>query len=899
MWMEWLAEWLTRLRFLIFRKVAGEVDAEVAFHLEEQVRANLAAGMSTAEARRQAGIAFGAVERTREQCHEARPGYRLEMLAQDVRYALRGFRRSPVFTVTVIVTLMLGIGATTAVFSVVDRILFRSLPYADADRLVSLGMVHSLETQEFVMGNFYYDWRANQKPFEEITSESVVPRVCDLTQPSPAQLSCEWVQGNLLPTLGVAPALGRNFLPEESRPGGPNVALISYGLWLNRFALNGAVLNRTIAIDGQPVRVVGVLPKNFEMPRLENADVLYPFQVNEAADRKANGGFGSPRRIFARLKPGVSVEQARLEMEPLYQESLKVVPKDVRKDIHLLVRSLRDKQMQDARTAAWVLFGAVLAVLLIACANVAGLLMARGAARARELAVRSIMGASRARLAAQAMTEAMLLALSGAVAGCLLAEGLLRLFLAIAPPGIPYIDQVYLDLRIVGFTVLVSVLCGLLFGLAPALERPSAEMLTGRSTGSAGNATRAMLRQLLVVGQIAASMVLLTAAMLLVRSFWNLQHEQLGITMANTLTVRVTLGQHSYATPQSKMAFFQALETRLRFGPGITEVAESDSLPPADGHSGKQRLQSIAVEGQPYSGETSGALVAYRLVSPGYFSALNIPILRGRDFSDEERHSKEHVLILGQSLAQRLFPGRNPTGERMQLSHGESNGDATDPWYTVVGVAANVKNGGLTGEELPEYYRLRRDQVEDWSCCGVWGQTAVVIVRSSLPMQTLTPWIRTQVAAIDSTVPVDIATMQQRVSKLADGPRFRTLLAGFFATSGLALAVIGLYGVISFLVAQRTQEIGVRMALGASRAGILRLVLGKSLRLVIWGTGIGLLAALGVSRVLSSQLFGVGAHDPLTFALVPLLLAGVALLATLIPARSAARVDPMVALRCE
>jgi predicted permease len=369
--------------------------------------------------------------------------------------------------------------------------------------------------------------------------------------------------------------------------------------------------------------------------------------------------------------------------------------------------------------------------------------------------------------------------------------------------------------------------------------------------------------------------------------------------MANTLTVRVTLGQHSYATPQSKMAFFQALETRLRFGPGITEVAESDSLPPADGHSGKQRLQSIAVEGQPYSGETSGALVAYRLVSPGYFSALNIPILRGRDFSDEERHSKEHVLILGQSLAQRLFPGRNPTGERMQLSHGESNGDATDPWYTVVGVAANVKNGGLTGEELPEYYRLRRDQVEDWSCCGVWGQTAVVIVRSSLPMQTLTPWIRTQVAAIDSTVPVDIATMQQRVSKLADGPRFRTLLAGFFAASGLALAVIGLYGVISFLVAQRTQEIGVRMALGASRAGILRLVLGKSLRLVIWGTGIGLLAALGVSRVLSSQLFGVGAHDPLTFALVPLLLAGVALLATLIPARSAARVDPMVALRCE
>jgi putative ABC transport system permease protein len=903
MWMEWLTESFVRLRFLIFRKAPGDLDAELAFHLEEQARANVATGMSAAEARRQARIAFGGVERAREQSYAAHPGYRLEMLGQDIRYALRGFRRSPVFTVTVIVTLMLGIGATTAVFSVVDRILFRSLPYAHSDRLVSLGLVHSLETQEFVMGNFYYDWRANQKPFEAITSESVVPRICDLTQPIPLQVSCEWVEGNLLPTLGVAPVLGRNFLPEESRPGGPNVALISYGLWLNRFALDGGILNRTIQIDGAPVRVIGVLPKNFEMPRLENADVLYSFQVDEAADRKANGGFGSPRRIFALLKPGVTVEQARLEMEPLYQESLKAVPKDVRKDTRLLVRSLRDKQMQDARSAAWVLFGAVLAVLLIACANVAGLLMARGAARAKELAVRSVMGASRGRLAAQAMTEAMLLALSGAVAGCLFAEGLLLLFIAIAPPGIPYIDQVHLDLRIVGFTVLVSVVCGLLFGLAPALERPSAGMLAGRAAGSAGNAARAKLRQLLVVAQIAASMVLLTAAMLLVRSFWNLQHEQLGITTDNTLTVRVTLGQRSYATPESKMAFFQDLERRLRFGPGVAEVAESDSLPPGDGHAGAQRLQSIAVEGavqgQSYSGDASGAVVTYRWVSPGYFSALNISILRGRDFSDDERHSKEHFLILGQALAQRLFAGRNPVGERMQLSHGESFGGNTDPWYTVVGVAANVKNGGLTGEELPEYYRLRRDQAEDWSCCGVWGQTAVVIVRSSLPALTLTPWIRTQVAAIDPTVPVDIATMRQRVSKLADGPRFRTLLAGFFAASGLALAVIGLYGVISFLVAQRTQEIGVRMALGASRGGILRLVLGRSLRLIGWGAGIGLLAALVVSRVLSSQLFGVGAHDPLTFALVTLLLAGVALLATLIPARSAARVDPMVALRCE
>ncbi|RZU35582.1 ABC transporter permease [Edaphobacter modestus] len=887
-----LREWLTRLRFLILRKAPSDLDAELAFHLEEQARANVAAGMDAREARRQARIAFGGVEPAREQAYAARPGYRLEMLGQDVRYALRGFRRSPVFTVTVILTLMLGIGATTAVFSVVDRILFRSLPYAHADRLVSLGIVHSLETQEFVMGNFYSDWRANQRPFDAVTSESTGPSECDLTERSPAQLSCESVEGNLLPTLGVSPVLGRNFLPEESRAGGPNVALISYGLWLNRFALDQGILNKTINIDGQPVQVVGVLPKDFEMPRLENADVLYPFQMDDVADRKANGGYGSPRRIFARLKTGVTVEQAQQEMEPLFQASLKQIPADIRKQMHLMVRSLRDKQMQDVRVTAWVLFGAVLAVLLIACANVASLLMARGAARRRELAVRSVLGASRGRLVAQALTEAMLLALSGAGAGCLLAEGLLRLFVAIAPANVPYLSQVHLDLRIVGFAVLVSVLCGLLFGLAPAFEKPSSEMLVGRS---GRNATRASLRQWLVVAQIAASMVLLTGAMLLVRSFWKLEHEQLGIRADRILTVSVTLGSYNYGTPQRRMVFFQELEKRLRFGPGVSDVALSDSVPPENFQLGGQRIEDIVVKGRPRPHEASGELVTFRRVSPDYFRTLNIPIVRGESFTDAERGSKEHFVILSNKLAGRLFPGQDALGQRMQMG----SGDANPASYTVVGVAADVKNGGLTGEQLPEYYRLRRDQAEDWECCGHWGQTAVVILRSSLPAEALSPWIRTQAAAIDPAQSMDIATMRQRVSKLADGPRFQTLLVGFFAMTGLVLAVIGLYGVISFLVAQRTQEIGVRMALGATRSGILWLVCGRSLRLILWGTGVGLVAALTVSRVLGSLLYEVGSRDPLSFVAVTLVLIAVALMATLIPARSAARVDPMVALRCE
>jgi predicted permease len=887
-----LQVFLRRLQLLVVRKTHREVDEELEFHLERQIDANRAAGMPVEEARRQAVIAFGGVERAREQCREQRPGYRLETLLQDVRYALRGFRRNPVFTITVVVTLMLGIGATTAVFSVVDRILFRALPYAHADRLVSLGIVHSLETQEFVMGNFYSDWRANQRPFDAVTSESTGPSECDLMERSPAQLSCESVEGNLLSTLGVSPVRGRNFLPEESRAGGPNVALISYGLWLNRFALDQGILNKTINIDGQPVQVVGVLPKDFEMPRLESADVLYPFQVDEVADRKANGGYGSPRRIFARLNPGVTVEQAQQEMEPLFQESLKQVPADIRKQMHLMVRSLRDKQMQDVRVTAWVLFGTVLAVMLIACANVASLLMARAAARRRELAVRSVLGASRGRLVVQALTEAMLLALSGAGAGCLLAEGLLRLFVAIAPANIPYLNQVHLDLRIVAFAVLVSVLCGLLFGLAPAFEKPSAEMLAGRS---GRNATRATLRQWLVVAQIAASMVLLTGAMLLVRSFWKLEHEQLGIRADRTLTVSVTLGSYNYGTPQRRMVFFQELEKRLRFGPGVSDVALSDSVPPEDFHNGGQRIEDIVVEGRPRPHEASGELVKFRRVSPDYFRTLNIPIVRGESFTDAERGSKEHFVILSNKLAGRLFPGQDALGQRMQMG----SGDANPASYTVVGVAADVKNGGLTGEQLPEYYRLRRDQAEDWECCGHWGQTAVVILHSSLPAEALSPWIRTQAATIDPALSVDIATLRERVSKLADGPRFQTLLVGFFAAIGLALAVIGLYGVIAFLVAQRTQEIGVRMALGAGRGDILRLVMGRSLRLIGCGVVVGLVAALAVSRVLSSLLFGVGSRDPVTYVLVTLLLIVVALLATLIPARSASRVDPIVALRCE
>lgn len=890
-----MREFLTRLRFFFSRTPPGVLDEELQFHLEQSIETNIAAGMTSEEARRQALITFGGVERTREQMHEQHPQWLLGTVLQDIRYALRGFRRNPLFTATMIATLALGIGATTAVFSVVDPILFRSLPYAHADRLVSVGLVQSLETQEFTLGSFFFDWQRNQKPSAAMTSEGAVSQECDLTERNPEQLSCARVLGNFLPTLGVSPVLGRNFLSEEMRPNGPNVALISYGLWRSRFNRDPGILNKLIDIDGDQVRVIGVLPKDFELPDLQAADVIRPLTLDESAQHTVNGGIGDPMRTFARLKPGVSIEQARAEMEPLFQKSAQAFPpqfrNEFRRDFHLKVRSMRDRQMQGASRIAWILLGSVLAVLLIACANVASLLMARGAARQRDLAVRAALGASRSRLASQSLIEAMLLSLAGAAAGCVLAEVLLHVFIAIAPAGIIFLSKAQIDLRIILFMIAVSLACGVLFGLVPALQNPRAHMLTGRSLTTVSHAA---MRQWLVVGQIAASMVLLCGAMLLLHSFWNLQNQRLGMQTENTLTASITLGHASYATPESQMAFFQKLQTLLQYGPGVSSLAVSDSVPPGDNHYGQSFYSSLVVAGRPPLPGRTGGLVTSRRISPTYFRTLEIPIIQGEGFREEELNSNGHFIVLSKQLAERLFPGESAIGERLQL---DNDGKPDTPWYTVVGVAANVKNGGLTGKEEPEYYTLQRNRVEDWG--KNWRRTEVFILRTSLPPVVMSRWIRVQVAKLDPIVLVNIETLNQRVSKMAARPRFETMLLGFFALTGLLMAVLGLYGVTSFVATRRTQEIGVRMALGASRFNILRLILWEGVRLIALGGIVGLVAALALSRLLKSLLFSISPYDPMSFIGVALLLMIVALAATLVPARSAMNVDPVVALRHE
>ncbi len=857
---------------------AAEIESHVAMHTDDGIRA----GLSPAEARRQALIRLGGEEQTRQAYRERVTVPWLENLLRDVRYALRGFRRNPAFTVTVVATLALGIGATTAVFSVVDRILFRSLPYAHDDRIVSLGLVQSLEKQEFMLGGFFYDWRDNQKPFEAFASQGTMLHACDLVEANPEQLNCIHAQAGFLPLLGISPVLGRNFLPEEDRPNGPRVALISYGLWLDHYSRDPGILNRQIDVDGSPVRVIGVLPKGFELPTLQAPDMMLPMALDEGAERA--GHPGTPMRAFARLRPGVSITQARAEMEPLFLRTQAWIPQEIRNDFHLSIRSLRDRETQDVQFTAWMLLGSVLAVLLIACANVSGLLMARGEARERELAVRSALGASRGRLILQTITEAVLLALAGAAAGLMLAEGLLRVFVAIAPTGIPFLARAGLDLRIAIFTVLLSFGCAMLFGLLPALQWPRALALAARAVHFR---KRALLRRSLVVGQIAVGMVLLASAMLLLKSFENMEEQNLGIETQGVLTARIALPGFRYNSAEKQMTFYLQVEAALRRLPGIRAVAFSDSVPPG-GWNNDERIEGFAPEGRrPSPSSGSGRIVVVRRVTPDYFSALNIPMVWGRGFAEQDRGTSENLVVLSRLMAARLFPGKDPVGKSIQKGE---NGI----WLKVAGVVENAKNNGLTEQNDPEIYFLRRSAPEDWG-----PPAPVMIVDAILPPKIVAPWLRSQIAAIDPTVPVETETLSQTVSSLAVRPRFEAALFGFFAFCGLMMAVIGLYGVVSFLAAQRTQEIGVRMALGATRFDILRLIAGEGVRLIAIGGALGLCAALALTQLLKSLLFNVGPRDPVSFVFVTLLLALVALAASWLPARRAASIDPMQSLRME
>jgi len=808
-----------------------------------------------------------------------------ETFAQDLRYSVRGLFRAPAFAIIAVVAVALGTGAGTAVFSVVDRVLFRSLPYPNDDRLVSVGMTAPITRQEFLLGTDYVEWRERQAPFVKfatLSGDGVVD--CDLTEQHPLRMGCVAVDQALLPTLGVRPLLGRNFTAEEDRPHGPPAVIISYGLWRSRFAADPNVAGKQIPIDGSPRTIVGVLPEEFELPTLQPADILVPEALDPAQLKRPN--MGAMLRAFARLKPGVTIAQAAAALQPLFADSLQYVPPRFQKEVKLTVRSLRDRQSRDARLTSWLLLGSVLAVLLIACANVANLLLARATGRQREMAVRSALGASRMRLARQALTESLLLGTLGGVVGVSLAWLLLRFFLGMAPPGIPHIHQAGLDGRVLAFTLATSLFSGVLFGLAPALQRPRAELLGG---GHTVDAPRAVLRQLLVAAQIGVSLVLLTCASLLLRSLWNLQRVSLGMETHQVTTASLVLGQKLYTDPSQRWNFFERLESRLHGVPGT--VALTDSLPLSPSHS--TLLATIAVEGRQLPDQGTGGNVLWRIVSPEYFSALNIPILRGRAFSEADRSSSDSPVIISESLAKLLFPGENALGKRIQPN-------LAPPWFTVIGIARDVKNGALAAPPAPEYYFVRKHAADyGLGVRATWNgaRNACVIVRSPLDQTSVSDWVRKEIAALDPTLPVQIQTMELHVRNLEQQPRFNAFLLTLFAAIGLLLGLIGLYGVMSFLVGQRTREIGVRLALGATPRAIMTLILAQAARWTALGIALGAAGSLVASRSIRALLFGVPANDYFGLGFCVVLLFAVAVLAASVPSRRAARTNPLVALR--
>jgi predicted permease len=814
----------------------------------------------------------------------------MSSLFQDIRYALRQLRKSPGFTTVAVLTLALGIGATTAMFSLVDRILFRSLPYPNDNELVSVGVVAPIIDGEFLFASNYLGWREHQTPFAHFTSSTGV-NDCDLTDEHPVRVACAAVASTFLPTFGIEPVLGRNFTSEEDGPNAPRVALLAYGLWQDRFGGDRNVVGSVISLDGQPTQILGVLPRGFEFPTLAHTSILVPEALDESIVQR--NVMGPVVRVFGRMKPGISVEQARAQLQPLFQSFVESAPPPFRKVLQLEVRPIRDLQVHDSRRAAWFLLVSALAVLLIACANAANLVLARNAGRRHELAIRAAIGAGRARLFQQRLTESVLLALLGGAAGTAFAYAVVHTFAVLAPVGIPRLSQATVDIRVLLFAIVVSLISGIVFGTAPSLERPSVQMLVKATLDSRRN----RLRQLLMASQVWMAVILLASALLFVRSLLSLQTESLGMNTENIVTAQITLGQSKYPGPPQRLAFYEELERKLKDLPGISGVALSDSLPPS---TTARTVPFVAVEaeGRPPlpPDQGIGGVVGWRSVTPDYFSVLNIPVLRGRSFDEADRMPGASAVILNQELAQRLFPGEDPLGRIVRLPQGEGISEAA---FTVIGVAGNAQNQGLGGRVGPEYYLVRSHRDDDVIFHSPDSQHISILLRSAVGPAAVTQELRNTVTTLDPTLPVDVGTLGQTVAQLAERPRFSAALLSLFAVIGLLLAVVGIYGVVSLLVNQRTQEIGIRIALGAAPKNVIGMMVWQASLWIAIGAAAGILGSLVAARWIGSLLFGIRANDPATLAEAAALLLAAALLGAWIPARRAAKVDPMVALRYE
>ncbi|HEV8702067.1 MAG TPA: ABC transporter permease [Candidatus Polarisedimenticolia bacterium] len=801
-------------------------------------------------------------------------------LLRDLRYGLRTMRRSPGFAAVAILTLALGIGATTVILSVARGVLFRPLPFREADRLVLIWDHQPPSSDTPVSYSEFLEWREHISSLESVAA--YFGTSFTLTGEGEAEeIWAERVSAALLPMLDIEPVLGRPFRPEEDRRDSEPVAIISHALWKRRYGADPGICGRTMNLSGKvftivgvlPPRVAGVLPQDSLLG--QHRDIWAPLRLDSTVAPPDTHFL----RVIGRLRPGVPAPRAleearaavaRLERPAGADHSVSFVP-------------LQEHVVGRLRPALLALLGAVSLLLLIACANVAGLLLARATARRKEIALRMALGAGRPRLVRQLLTESLMLAALGGGAGLLLSFWGLDLLVAACRDFLPRADEIAIDGTALLITILITVATGILFGLAPAaqvdgagLERSLRE--GGRSAGSGG--VRQRLRGAIVVGEIALSLVLLVGAGLLGKSFARLLTADKGFDPENVLSFSLFLPFPSYPLPEQQTRYFQqALETVSGL-PGVTGAAAISELP----LSGAGTNGGIHIEGRT-DPPGSEPVAEKRIVTPDYFGVLKTPLLKGRAFLEEDRASSPAVAIVNEALARRFFPGQDPIGRRIDFNW------ETKGWQEIVGVVGNVKQYGLQEDALPAIYVPHAQRPEP---------AMTVVVRSTLPPADLVPAIQRRLAAIDRDRPmVEVRTLDQVVADSVADRRLPMLILGGFAAAALLLGAIGVYGIVAYSVAQRTQEFGLRMALGARRGDVVRLVLGQGLRLALWGLLIGLLGAFAAARLIAGLLFGTGPSDPVTLVATSFVLLAVALLACYVPARRAARVDPMVALRCE
>ena len=888
--MKWFNLSRDRLRALLGREeVIKDIDRELDLHVQLQTEAYVEAGMAPAEAREKALKNFGNVMKLRDDAYDVRGGGLLETLVQDIRYGLRVLNKHKAFTAIAVFTLALGIGANTAIFSVVNELLLRPLAYRDAERIVMVWEVtpegrHQNSTSR---ANFR-DWHQQSKSFASMAA--FTDQRTNLTgDGEPEEVTAQFANPDLFKVLGVEPILGRSLLPEDAEAGKPRVAVLSYGLWQRRFGGQPNVIGKSILFNGTPASVIGVMPANFQFHITQRSGTGRPAELWTVLSL-GNGSLAAERGRFlsvvARLQNGVSTEQATAEMRTIAARLSGEAP-EFNKNFSAEELPLREQFFGNVRRALWLLLGAVGFVLLIACANVANLLLSLATSREKEIALRAALGARRLRIVRQLLTESFLLALLGSVLGLAVAWLGIKALVAISPRELVNLQSVGLNSSVLLWTLGVSLLTGIIFGLAPALHISRLNLNDSLKEGGKGEAMQAngsrRLRGALVISEIALAVVLLTSAGLLVKSFLKLQQVDRGFKAENVLTMVVRLPESRYAEDPQVIGFFRQTLDHIQALPGVRSAGIVNYLP---FYGGLGSSTGFTIEGRPEPPLGQEPTTDVRVADAGYFPAMGIPVLRGRNFSDVEDKEPKRVVLINEAMARQYFANENPVGKRISVEMFDK------PTPTeIVGVVGNVRYESLIDQVEPTVYFAHPDLTYSFM---------TLVIRTDGDPAAIAPAVQREIRTLDPNQPVsDVRTMNQVMAETVSRSRFNTLLLALFAALATLLSAVGIFGVMNYSVALRTHEIGLRLAIGAQPKQVLLLILRQGFLLTVVGVLIGLVASFALTRLLSSLLFGVTATDSATFVAISLLLLIVSLVACYLPARRAMQIDPLMALRYE